>query len=176
MNHLEQLVAEWCEYKGYFVRRNVRVGKRARGGYAGELDVVAFHPVEGHLVHIETTMDAQGWDERSERYEHKFGVGREFIPTLFRGFDLPGQIDQVVVLGFGGKGGRTSLAGGRIVLIAELLSEILSFLEGKSMNQEAVPDQYGLLRTLHFVAQHKAFLRAPTPESRPNSLLPVNRQ
>ena len=44
-NYLEQLVAEWLEYQGYFVRRNVLVGKRAAGGYECELDVVAFNPI-----------------------------------------------------------------------------------------------------------------------------------
>jgi len=53
MNHLEQLVAEWYEYQGYFVRRNVHVGKRSNGGWECELDVVAFNPSEKHLVHIE---------------------------------------------------------------------------------------------------------------------------
>ena len=28
-NFLEQLVTEWYEYRGYFVRRNVPVGKRS---------------------------------------------------------------------------------------------------------------------------------------------------
>ena len=42
-NYLEQLVAEWYDYKGYFLRRNVLVGKRAQGGYESELDIVAFH-------------------------------------------------------------------------------------------------------------------------------------
>lgn len=32
-NHLEQLVAEWYEYQGYFIWRNVRVGKKPQGGY-----------------------------------------------------------------------------------------------------------------------------------------------
>lgn len=32
MNYLESLVAEWLEYRGYFVRRNVKVGKRQKGG------------------------------------------------------------------------------------------------------------------------------------------------
>ncbi len=36
-NFLEQLVAEWYEHQGYFVRRNVQVGKRTKGGYEGEL-------------------------------------------------------------------------------------------------------------------------------------------
>ena len=56
-NFLEQLVAEWYEYKGYFVRRNVLVGRRSRGGYECELDVVAFNPEEKHLVHIEPSVD-----------------------------------------------------------------------------------------------------------------------
>src|SRR5690554_419807 len=42
MNHLEQLVAEWYEYRGYFVRRNIQVGPRANGGYECELDAVLF--------------------------------------------------------------------------------------------------------------------------------------
>src|ERR1700683_1491772 len=60
-NFLEQLVAEWYEYRGFFVRRNVNVGKRTAGGHEGELDVVAFHPVEKLLVQIETSMDAESW-------------------------------------------------------------------------------------------------------------------
>jgi hypothetical protein len=100
----------------------------------GELDVVAFDPAAKHLVHVETTMDAQGWDERAQLYERKFDIGREFIPTLFRGFDLPPRIDQIVVLGYGGKGGRTHLSGGRIVLIAEFVAEVLAELEKTNMN------------------------------------------
>ena len=41
-NHLEALVAEWCEFNGLFVRRNVPVGRRTKGGWDCELDVVAF--------------------------------------------------------------------------------------------------------------------------------------
>ena len=45
-NFLEELTAEWYEFNGYFVRRNVNVGKRPEGGYECELDVVAFHPMK----------------------------------------------------------------------------------------------------------------------------------
>ena len=58
VNHLEQLVAEWYEYQGYFVRKNVLVGKRAKGGYECELDIVAFNPATKKLVHIEPSLDA----------------------------------------------------------------------------------------------------------------------
>ena len=39
-NYLERLVAEWYEYQRYFVRRNILVGMRDKGGHACELDVV----------------------------------------------------------------------------------------------------------------------------------------
>jgi hypothetical protein len=40
-NHLEDLVAEWYEFRGYFVRRNVQVGKLAW------IAVLLFSQVEG---------------------------------------------------------------------------------------------------------------------------------
>jgi hypothetical protein len=52
VNHLEQLVSEWLQYNGYFVRVSVQVGARARGGFEGELDVVALNPVTQHLLHV----------------------------------------------------------------------------------------------------------------------------
>ena len=58
MNFLEKLAAEWYEYKGYFVRTNVRFGKRPKGGYIGEMDVVAYNPEKQDFVHIETSTDA----------------------------------------------------------------------------------------------------------------------
>ena len=42
-NFLEELVAEWYEFQGYFIRRNIPVGKRPKGGYQSELDIVCFH-------------------------------------------------------------------------------------------------------------------------------------
>ena len=43
MNFLEQVIAEWFSHKGYFVKTNIKFGKLPRGGFAGEMDVVAFH-------------------------------------------------------------------------------------------------------------------------------------
>jgi hypothetical protein len=86
MNFLEQLVSGWYEFQGYFVRRNVRVGIRPGGGYEGELDVVALHPGEKRLLHIEPSMDANSWEDRERRFAAKFEIGRKYIPTLFAGF------------------------------------------------------------------------------------------
>ena len=82
-NHLESLVAEWYELRGYFVRRNVQVGRRPKGGYECELDVVAFHPQKRSLVQIEPSLDAHTWTVREERYSKKFAAGSKYIPDLF---------------------------------------------------------------------------------------------
>src|SRR5947207_2784687 len=122
-NFLEQLVVEFYEYQGYFVRQNVMVGRRAAGGYECELDVVAFQPEKNELVHIEPSMDANSWDDREKRYRKKFEAGKKYIPALFKGFELPEPIDQIALFGFGGKG-RESLAGGRVMLVKDLMNEI----------------------------------------------------
>lgn len=111
-NHLEQLVAEWYEYQGYFVRRNIKVGRRAKGGYEGELDIVALHPERSHLVHIETSLDTLSWERREERFRRKFEAGARHIPALFTGMDIPGEIEAIAVLVFASKRNRNTLGGG----------------------------------------------------------------
>lgn len=154
-NFLEQLVAEWYEFQGYFIRRNVWVGKRAKGGYECELDIVGFHPSKKHLVQIEPSMDAASWAERERRYAKKFKAGKKYIPGLFEGLDLPTEIDQIAVLVFASKKNRETLAGGKIVLISELLQEIFRELRSSSIESSAIPEQLPILRTLQFVAQYR---------------------
>ena len=153
-NYLEQLVAEWYEYQGYFVRQNVLVGKRDKGGYAGELDVIAFSPTQNHLVHVEPSMDADSWARREERYLKKFQLGRQYIPALFEGFKLPDKIEQIALLGFGSKANHQTLAGGKILSVPELLEEIFSALKLKNIARNAVSENMPLLRTLQFVSDN----------------------
>ena len=77
------------------------MGPRPTGGHEGELDVVAFHPGERHLIHIEPSMDANSWEKREERFSKKFEIGRRYLPTLFAGFELPSAIEQIALIGFG---------------------------------------------------------------------------
>lgn len=153
-NHLEQLIAEWYEYKGYFVRRNVLVGKRAKRGYECELDIVAFHPETKHLVHVEPSMDSNSWAEREKRYQKKFIAGRKYIPQLFQGIELPAEIEQVAVLVFASKASRSTLGGGRIVLIEELLQEIFQELRDKHLSSSAISEHLTVLRSFQFVAEY----------------------
>jgi len=155
MNHLEQLVAEWYEFRGYFVRRNIQVGKRVKGGYECELDVVAFCPQRQHLVHVEPSMDANTWAVREARYAKKFEAGRKYIPGIFAGIDLPTEIEQIAVLGFASNINVKTLAGGRIMTSADLLSEITADIGDMRIAQAAIPEQYPLLRTIQFAYQHR---------------------
>lgn len=155
MNHLEQLVSEWYEYRGYFVRRNVQVGKRLKGGYECELDIVAFHPEHQHLIHIEPSMDAHTWAKRESRFTKKFGAGRKYIPTLFKGIVLPSKIEQIALLGFASNANNKTLAGGRVMTASELFAEIVTGISSKRVAKAAVPEQYPLLRTIQFACEHR---------------------
>jgi len=158
VNFLEQLVAEWYEYQGYFVRRNVRVGKLPAGGYECELDVVAFHPETKHLVHIEPSTDADSWQTRERGYCKKFEAGRKHIPSLFRGLlQEPVVIEQIALLVFSSTVDR-SLAEGRTLHVRTLLKEIISRLSGASMIKGQVPEQFPILRTLQFVSEYRKYL------------------
>ncbi len=154
-NYLEQLVAEWYEYQGYFIRRNVFVGKLPKGGYECELDIVGFHPEKHHLVHIEPTNDAGSWRDRERRYKKKFNAGRRHIPALFKGLKIPEEIDQICLLGYGSNVNHPSLAGGRVVTVAEFLGEVVTELSKKSIHKNAVPESYPILRTLQYITQNR---------------------
>ena len=155
MNHLEQLTAEWYEFRGYFVRRNVQVGKLLKGGYECELDVVAFCPNKKHLVHIEASIDAQSWAEREKRYSKKFEAGKKYVPKIFQGMILPNDIEQIALLGFASNNKVKTLAGGRVMTSSELLNEITAGIGHMKIAKAAIPEQLSLLRTIQFVYEHR---------------------
>ena len=78
MNFLEQVIAEWFSHKGYFVKTNIKFGKLPSGGFAGEVDVVAFHPQTRELVHIEASTDGG-----AKRFKKKFDLAKRYYGELF---------------------------------------------------------------------------------------------
>ena len=78
MNFLEQVIAEWFSHKGYFVKTNIKFGKLPSGGFAGEVDVVAFHPQTRELVHIEASTDGG-----AKRFKEKFDLAKRYYGELF---------------------------------------------------------------------------------------------
>lgn len=151
MNHLEQLVAEWLQHKGYWVRVSVPVGPRPKGGYEGELDVVAVNFSINHLIHVECSLDADSHGKREEKFALKFERGRRFIWSVFSGLHVPEEVEQVVVLQFA-SGNIRQYGGARLVTVRELIHEIYAGLEGTSPMSKAVPSNLPLLRTLQLAA------------------------
>jgi hypothetical protein len=154
-NYLEQLVAEWYEYRGYFVKRNVLVGKRKQGGYECELDVVAFNPKTRHLVHIEPSMDSNSWNVREQRYKKKFDAGKKYVPGLFSGLGEHEYFEQIALLVYASKQNHKELGGGKIMIINELLSNIFSEIKDNKIENNAITEHLTILRTLQFVAQYR---------------------
>jgi len=158
-NYLEQLLIEWYEYQGYFVRNNVLVGKRLRGGYETELDIVAFHPENKHLVHLEPSMDADSWEKREKRYSKKFELGKKYIPELFKGINIPNVIEQYAVFVFASKIKHETIGGGKIILVDEILKEIIKSIKFKTLQSNAISEHLPLIRTLQFVCQYGKSLK-----------------
>lgn len=154
MNHLEELVGEWLEYNGYFVRRNVLVGKRANGGYECELDVVAVHPTQHRVVHVEPSLDAHAWERREKRFAKKFDAGRKYIPGMFGGLQVPAESDHIALLVFASTTNRKELGGGRIVHVSALYREILIGIRDRRVESQAVPEQFPLIRTIQQCQQY----------------------
>jgi hypothetical protein len=162
-NFLEQLAAEYYEYNGCFVRRNVKVDKRDNGGYNGELDVVAYDPEQNIIFHIEATMDAHSWEKRKTRFQKKFDIGKNEIPKLFKNFcNAQVTINQIVLLGYGSDANYQEICGGEILTIEKFLKKIISSLRDKDIYQEAVPENYPLLRTVQFMISKNLVVEFPT--------------
>ena len=162
MNHLETLTAEWLAYNGYFTRSTIKVGKRSKGGWAGELDVVGFHPARKHFIHVECSTDAWNWLKREETFRRKFDIGEKYAAELFSGMELPTALDQVVVHGFAGAADKYRiLGGGRLITSKELAAEIMNGIP-KNLSKSAVPENFPLMRTLQLSIMAGAKVTAPS--------------
>jgi hypothetical protein len=155
-NFLESLISEWLQYKGMFVRTNVFVGPREKGGYECELDVVAIDLQEKRILHYEPTMDALSWSEREKRFKRKFDAGKKYIPNLFLDFMKihPDWIEQYAVLGFGSDKNRKKIGGGIIITAKNLFKQILEDIKDKKIESQAISENMPRLRTIQFMLNY----------------------
>jgi hypothetical protein len=151
MNHLEQLVTEWLQFNGYFVRTSVLVGRRDQGGFEGELDVIGFHPAKNHFIHVECSLDALSDEKRQVRFKEKFDRGLRFRDAIFEGLALPQELEQVAVLQVTRVKER-KVGGVRAVTVRDLIHEISDRLASMPPLRNAVPSNFPLLRTLQLAA------------------------
>ena len=150
LNHLEILIKQYYEWKDYLVRNNVKVGKREKGGWECELDIVAYHPGTKHLLHIEPSLDAHTWERRELRFGKKFDAGRKFIfKEVFPWLDTSTHLEQIAVLI---TASRQTIAGGKVVYIDQFIKEVKDEIAKIGiMGKNAISEQYHLLRTIQMV-------------------------
>jgi hypothetical protein len=162
MSHLENLIAEFYDWQGYLVKRNVKVGRRSRGGWEMELDVIAFHPHSKHLVHLEPSLDAHSWGIREKRFAKKFGAGEKYLSKeVFTWLDPKTPVERIAVLISHPKG-RDLLAGAKIESIDELMSRVCTAVVAHGIAaKDAIPEQFPLLRTLQL--SHSGYYRVLKP-------------
>ena len=107
------------------IKRNIKVGKRARGGWDMELDIVGYDPTLGRLLHVEASLDADSWAIREQRYLKKFGFGEKYILSEVFTWLPPGtEIERVAI--FPNTAGRTELAGAQLRSIDDFMAEVKS--------------------------------------------------
>jgi hypothetical protein len=152
MTFLEQLVAEWYEYGGCFVRSNVRARKRSKGGFDVELDVLAYDLPSNTLLHVETSGDADSWAERKRRF-----LTKKFILTKKEYEAIIGckvnKIRKIAVVGYA-HSTKADLKWGpdiKVILIPDFMKEIAGKLRSQHPTHEAVPEGFPLLRAMQTV-------------------------
>lgn len=159
MSHLETLIAEYLDWQGYLVKRNIKVGRLGHGGWEMEVDIVGYHPKSGSLVHYEPSIDALSWDKREARYKKKFAAGRKYIFTdIFAWLRPSTPLKQIAVFITHPKG-RDTIAGGAIISVDEFMAEVRAKVVASGPTaRNAVPEQYPLLRTVQL--SHVGYYRA----------------
>lgn len=162
-NYLVELTAEWYEFQGYSVGRHVAVTSASKGiSKSGsiELDILALHPGNAEIVHVEASMDSDSWQNREKRFRSKFRAGQAYAEAMAKGFKKKPALRQRALLGYGRRTRRRSLGGGELLLMPEFLHEIFESLAAQRLDKHIVPEHLPLLRTLQFVSEYREDLFA----------------
>ena len=153
MNFLEQLISEYYQHKGYYVRVNVRALKRVKGGWDGELDVLAFEPKKKELIHLEPSWDSHKWTKRETRFKKKFRYTKEQYQEIL-GLPIRTLRQRAVT------GGSLSIPEGtrwgsiEIMTVPMLLKEIREYLQDKHPGKKVVPENLLCLRSMQFLLHY----------------------
>jgi len=171
MNFLEQLTAEWYQYNGYLVSRNLRFGRNAngRGGHVGEMDVIAYEPRDRKFIHLEASTDSDSWSERKIKFERKFTDARKYYREVFPFKEDDVRPEQIAIVGFnrthrsestpwksvppeGSSLGEINI---KIIHIPDFIKRITNELKKFNPEKEAISEGYPLLRAIQYTLAYK---------------------
>lgn len=160
MNFLEKLVGQWYEDQGCFVKLNVKIGKREKGGYEGEIDVLAFDLRNKRVIHVETSTDASSWAKRKEKFTNKFNTAEKYYKEICQEQGLTvnfknneWELIRKIIVGVT----KTSVKNPfkkniEIISIRQFIFEINNTMKTRDPMKKAVPENLDLLRAIQFSA------------------------
>lgn len=149
-------------YNRYFVRTNIKFGRRAKGGWDGEIDVLAYMPSESRLVHIECSAAATTWTEQAQRFIRKFDTAAPYYRDLM-GIE-PRTVERVAIAGTVQQSFAPSILH---VPTSAFFRQIHLELSGMDPLSQAVPETMPLLRAIQFAGWYASRAKA--------TVLPVDR-
>ena len=149
---IKLLLTEWYELQDYWVRGSVPVAKYLTGSVVSKLDFVAFDPTRASVVHIEVCMG--GWNQSGLQCKCAFEAGRKVLPQLFSADQMSVRIEQIALFPSDYFIEQPELAGGRVLCVRELMTEVHSRIAGSSLHPESIPERFPCLRTLQFAAKY----------------------
>jgi len=158
MNFLERLVAEWYGYKGFFVRMNIKFGRRTKGGWEGEMDVIAYEPGSHKLVHVETSTDADALSKRRQKFRRKFSTAKKRYLEIF---PYKGDFEQIAIIGLSRRPPALDIPDVKVKSIPQFLNETASELEKHSPISSAISETYPLLRAIQYAVAFVADRNKP---------------
>ena len=155
LNFLEQIVAEWFNLKGYFVKTNLRFGRiRRGGGYKGEMDVIAFHPQTRELVHVEVSTSAAKWENICKTIRRKFESAEQHYDEMFQ---FPRHSTRRIAIGGFGYVApawvkeRLGESGVTLESVPEFFRKVTANIQDRPVAKSAIPETLPLLRAIQFV-------------------------
>ncbi|MFW9996052.1 MAG: hypothetical protein ACFFD4_28685 [Candidatus Odinarchaeota archaeon] len=155
--YLEELVAEWYDFKGYFVKTNIPFGKGEQGGIKGEIDVLVYDPATQVLKHVEVETGATSYSEIAEKTSKKFERASDYYSKLFPSGVR--SIEKQIITGWGDMKQENrelikNTTGADLITIKEFFNEIKTGVQAIDPTSNAIPECYRLLRTVQMFSYY----------------------
>jgi len=153
---LDQLAAEWYSYKeGYFVRMNVPLRKRERGGHEGDADVIGLRLKDNKIqvIHIENSQAAQSFEEHLQALKKKFEKAANNYENI-----VGCKCDKVFKVGIctcsKKKGDVNKKSDIEVYTTSEFLKMITKELNKIHPGRSGVPETFPMLRAIQFILHY----------------------
>jgi len=146
MNVFEELAAEWYEFQGYCVRKNVTYGKGRSGGIGIEMDLIACR-LGSDPVHLESTVTSG--PTAIEKLKKHFTEAKEAYREVLN--VAPCKVKQKAIVFSAKDRSKLEDDGVEVMSKDEFMKTIVEAMEKKNLSTDSVPHSLPLLRVVQEV-------------------------